>query len=497
MLLAKRLQALRCKNAKVAAVCLAGVIVGGTMSGGELIQAPVIERRVAEIPKGPAVDGSLPRPVLVIKLDERGEFPGSRTVSSYWTFDPGEPGKGLHKIFSGPGDDQYLRFMTPLFGGYGLASGRLDPKKEPEGDGSWFWFNPMTGKTGPTVEADLSTQWMDEGWWICEQRADRDDGKSVTWIVRYHPLQAIVRTTELDFSCLDWVGRSEVLGVARLEQGERVVQMDVKTSKYEVIGEPPPGYHPGGNGQHGFDFSPAGKNCRDGVYAINGFSLWFRPKNGAWHSVIRHVHIMKTFGGAGPQLFARYVGDGRFAVPKTVKDSVEVPESTPPDEALFPAAEAVTMLIDGVTGKVIEESKPFIYNHSPLPEIPDDWWAAGLKPKPAEPEVAPKSLFQWDEKNREVRFAGDKVVKLGEDDEHEVSGDGCYLVIYQQCPRGGGKAKTKVPIRILDGRTGQVHSAEVTSDFYEVWVEPFWEVLCSASPDPKILKDYQDSGPGP
>ena len=34
------------------------------------------------------------------------------------------------------------------------------------------------------------------------------------------------------------------------------------------------------------------------------------------------------------------------------------------------------MLIDGVTGNVLKESAPHIYNHNPSPAIPDDWWAA-------------------------------------------------------------------------------------------------------------------------
>lgn len=485
------------RDARFAVVCLAALMAIEATCAGATIEAPVKETKVAELPKGPVIEGPLPRPVLVIKLDERGESVGSPTVSSYWTFDPGDPGKGLHKIFSGPGDDQYLRFMTPLFGGYGLASGRLDPDKEPERDGPMFWFNPLDGKTGPTVEVDLWTKWMDDGWWVGEQEVDGKDDGSFSRVARYHPLQAVVRTTELDLSYINWVGRSEILGVARLEQGGRVVQMNVKTSEYEVISELPPGFHPGRRGMYGFEISPAGERCRDGVYAINGFSMWFRPSDGAWHPVIRDVHIVKTFGGAAPFLPVRYVGNGRFAVAKTVTDEVEVPETTPRDEVVFGAAEAVTMLIDGVTGAVIEESKPYIYNHNPQPEIPDAWWASGLKPKPAQLKVAPASLFHWNEKTREVRFAGDSVVKLGKDDEREESDDGRFSVVYQQCPRGGGKAKTKVPIRILDGRTGQVHSAEVTSDFYEVWVEVFWEVLCPASPDPKILKDYQDAGPGP
>lgn len=466
----------------------------------ETFQAPVSERKVAVLPHGPAVVGELPRPLLVVKLEERGEFVGDRTVSSFRVFDPAAPEKGLRQIFSGPGDGQYLRFMTPLFGGWGVASGRLDREKEPEREGPWFWFNPMEGKTGPNIDVDIWPRWIDGRWFVGEQMRDDKDGGTLRRVIRYDPLKALVRTTELDFTYINWLDKSAILGVARLKEGERVVRLDLGKSEYEIIGRPPPGSDPGSNRRSGFEVSPAGENLRDGIFAtggfFDGFSLWFLPKGGEWHSVIRDVHIVKTFGGNFPWLPVDYVGNGRFAVSKTVKDEVDVPKTTPKEDAIFGAAEAVTMLIDGVTGKVLKQSEPFVYNHNPPLKIPDDWWAAGMKPAaPAAVKVAEKSLFEWDEAKREVRFAGGKVVKLAEDDERDESGDGRFLAIYQKCPRGGGKADTVVPLRILDGKTGQVHSAEVRSGFYEVWVDVSWEVLCAESPDARTLKDFQDAGP--
>ena len=212
--------------------------------------------------------------------------------------------------------------------------------------------------------------------------------------------------------------------------------------------------------------------------------------------MIRNVHIVKTFGGVMPHLPVCYLGNGRFAVAKTVKDDVKVPEPVPAEDRTFGAAEAVTMLIDGWTGKLIEETKPAVYNHNPYPEIPDTWWAAGMKPETPKPEVARKSLFQMHENKREIRFAGDMVVQLDKDDEIRESDDGGYVVIYQKIPRGG-KSKTLVKLRILDGKTGQIHTATVESDFYEVLVEASWKMLTAASPDARTLKDFQDGRRGP
>jgi hypothetical protein len=69
-----------------------------------------------------------------------------------------------------------------------------------------------------------------------------------------------------------------------------------------------------------------------------------------------------------------------------------------------------------------------IYNHNPTTEI-----------------------LKWDEEKRELRFAD-------------------------------GKGHTKVPFRIIDGETGQVHSAGMTSDFRQVNVDVSWRLL--SAPDP-------------
>jgi hypothetical protein len=100
----------------------------------------------------------------------------------------------------------------------------------------------------------------------------------------------------------------------------------------------------------------------------------------------------------------------------------------------------------------------------------------------------------WAEKTRVLRFAGDKILQLTEDDEFEESNDGSHAVIYQKCPRGGGKEATRVSLRIVDGKTGRIRSVEVESKFYEAWVEVGWHVLCTASPDAETLRNFHRSG---
>lgn len=458
----------------------------GVASAAERFQVPVTERNVAALPIGPAIEGALPRSLLLVKLGERGEHVGDPTVSSFHVYDPAFPEKGLRRIFSGPGDDQHLRFMTPLFGGYGVASGQLDPTKEPEGDESWFWFNLLEGKSGPKIEVDLWQRWMDQGWFVGEKFEEGKDGRTFSRIIRYEPIKGLVRTTEMEFSSIQWLGKSEVLGIAKRKEGERVLRLNVETSECEIIGELPPVSRPF---TRDFRVALTGRDGCEGIHVIDGFSLWFQPSGGKWHSVIRDVHIVKTFGGAFPWLPVQDVGNGRFAVAKTVKDQV-----TPKEEDYFGAAEAVTMLIEGSTGKVLKQSEPYVYNHNPPLVIPDEWWEAGMKPKSDQVERKSSSSFHWDEKKRVLCFAGDKILQLSEDDEFRESNDGNHAVIYQKCPRGGGKEVTRVSLRIVDGKTGEIRSVEVQSKFYEAWVEVDWHVLCGASPDAETLRKFHQSG---
>lgn len=461
----------------------------GLASAAEHFQVPVTERKVAALPASAAIEGPLPRPVLMVKLGERGEHVGDPKLSSFHVYDPAFPEKGLREVFSGPGDDQYLRFMTPLFGGYGVASGQLDTTKEPEGDESWFWFNLLEGKPGPRIEVDFFQQWMDQGWFVGEKFEDGENGQTVSRIVRYDPLRGLARTTDMEFTTIQWLGKTEVLGIAKRKEGERVLRLNTEKSECEIIGELPPGSGPV---TRDFRVSLTGKDGIEGVHVIDGFSLWFLPRGGKWHSVIRDVHIVKTFGGAFPWLPVQDVGNGRFAVAKTVKDQV-----APKADAHLGAAEAVTMLIEGTTGKVIEQSEPYVYNQNPQLVIPSGWWSAGMKPKAEPSEPKTRSSFNWDEKNRKLRCAGTKLMELENDEEFEESEDGRYGLIYQKCPRGGGKKPTRVTLRILDGKTEEIRTVEVESGFYEAWVEVDWQVLCAASPDAETLRSFHDSGPRP
>ena len=58
------------------------VLAGLATAGGETFKLPVIGKEVAARPASAAIEGPLPRPVLMVKLEERGATIEDPTVSS-------------------------------------------------------------------------------------------------------------------------------------------------------------------------------------------------------------------------------------------------------------------------------------------------------------------------------------------------------------------------------------------------------------------------------
>ena len=88
---------------------------------------------------------------MLVQAAERGETIDVPSTTSFYVYDSADAGSGLRKVFGGPSEHQYCRFITPLVDGWGIAAGQLDPQKQPTGARAMFWFNPLTGQVGPTI----------------------------------------------------------------------------------------------------------------------------------------------------------------------------------------------------------------------------------------------------------------------------------------------------------------------------------------------------------
>ncbi|MCU0780239.1 MAG: hypothetical protein MUF04_03950 [Akkermansiaceae bacterium] len=444
------------------------------------------------IPPRPAVAalaGPLPRPLLLLTMEDRGERVfDDPSETSFRVFDPAEPERGVRRIFVGPGNYQRLALHTPLFGGWGIASGRLDPEKEPEQDGGLFWFNLLDGTKGPRIGDSGSSERLDES-----GMAFLGDGNRVCHL---DPLGGTLRVIDLEMADVRWLSPTRLLGRARIKGEPRLVQLDTGRASCEVIGALPAGFEEGlelaGDGVFA-----AGRHGAEGYYAVRDFTLWYLPPGEPWkvaeaedwRLVIDKVPVVKTFGGVMPWLPVRYMGRGRFAVARTIRDDIPVPPFVPEDERMFGAAEAVTMLLDGRTGKVLKTTAPYYYNHNPPLRIGEAWWSDALRPKPPEEKPPPPSPFRWNKERTEVRFGADGEETLGEDDASTLSHDGRFLAIYPRWSRMDD-GETKLTVRIIDGQSGSVQRLEIASEFYEVLAGACWEMLCPEDPGREVLRTY-------
>jgi len=241
----------------------------------------------------------------------------------------------------------------------------------------------------------------------------------------------------------------------------------------------------------------AGPQAREGLFLVDGafddFALWYKPPDARWLRVIRGVHILKAAGGETPWLPVAYLGARRFAVAKTAMDGGP---PAPPAEGPEAPPVSSTMLIDGMTGRIIEETTPRAYDYMPELDIPDAWWSgearAGRKRQAEQPvTVAP---ITWVQESSVYRFKDGRTVKRVSGEEAALSRDGRRLAIYREwTPSGGPPARIR--FRIFDAETEGEKSVEISLEEEEAFVRSAsWEVLTGHSPRPEDLGKLNPDG---
>ena len=456
-------------------------------------------------PAGKQSGEPLPRSVLFVQAAERGETIDEPSTTSFYVYDPANAQAGLRKVFGGPSEDQYCRFITPLLDGWGVAVGQLDPQKRPQGRGACSGSICSPERSARRFPGELG-------------RKDCSATRSSSWpahcptpqrerlcnhVNRYDFAKGQLTHCGMGFTYFSPLGKRALLA---LDSGQRIVKIDLAKGEAETLGELPkgPAHALGEQPKTGLPtlhldgatgIYPAGPGCRDGVYCICDFSLYFKPLKEDWHTVIESVNIVKTFGGVSPWLPVAYVGQGRFAVAKTTKYPVELPAEKKKELVYGEPGLAVTRLIDGRTGKVLKESAPQLYNHNPPLDIADDWWSADVKPAPQGPDREErKSSFQSQDAGKTIRYAGDKQISLADNEVATESGDGRFLAVYPRFI----ESKTSTPkltFRIVNGRTGTIAGHAATAKSKEIYVlMAAWQVLCSATPDQATLDSFRSSG---
>ncbi len=439
-----------------------------------------VEKHAFPRPAGRAIEGTVPRSLLLAQVGQQNKIwdPGEKTT--YYLFDPLRPAEGFRKVYEGPGG-QYCRFLTPLFGGVGVAMGEVDPKSK-ESTRRLFWFDLLSGTPGETIAPEPWDEWTAGG-----ELRFRSKGS----VHRLDPLAGSLRSYRVDFSLGVLIEEGTFLGVSRLEDLHHAVLVDVVKEKMEDLGELPGPLQ----GIGSFDrIFPVGPAARDGLAFVSGsfddFALWYEPPGSRWLRVLRGVHIFKNMGGAAPWLPVAYLGDRRFAVAKTVKD--EAPADGKDKEDSIPASLCSTMLVEGMTGRIVEETKPKVYSGNPDLDIPDGWWskeATEARKKSAE-ETRRPGTFRWDEKEKTWRSASGKTVRPGEKEDAVLSEDDRWLAVYPRWAEKGPPAR--IAFRIIDATTGEETKLEISVPTREGSVDhAAWEILTSSSPAPGEIEKFR------
>jgi hypothetical protein len=446
------------------------------------IRPLAVEERFVPRPGSPPLEGPLPRPLFLAEVIQKN--PGEKTV--YFVLDPLRPGDGLRKVYEGPGD-QYCRFLTPLLGGVGVVIGEVDPARNESGR-RLFWFDLLRGKPGETIAVEPWDEWT-----AGRELRFRASGR----MHRLDPAAGSLRSFAVDLRLAERIGGSTLLGVSPLGGRLHAVLVDVARETLEDLGELPGPLQAADDFDHIF---PAGPRARDGLaYVRDGdFALWYKPPGSRWLRVLRSVHIFKNFGGMPPSLPVAYLGDRRFAVARTVKD--EVPGRIVGKEPTSaPDSLSVSMLVDGMTGRILEETKPVAYSGNPGLDIPEGWWSEEAREarrrRAAKPAAPRPFLGEIDEKVWST--AGGKTVEVAAGEEARLSADGRWLAIFDRAWVEDGPP-AKIRFRLIDGSTGEERSLEISLPSREGLVHhAAWQVLASGSSRAEDMEGFLPARPDP
>jgi hypothetical protein len=438
------------------------------------------------------VGGTLPRPVLFVRVAETNTTDNELSATAFYVYDPAAPKAGLRKVFHGPTEDQYCEILTPLFNGSAIALGHIDAKNRPDSRRTMFWFNLLSGQIGETItDRSYCEQMIGPEIWFCSEESVQLPNVQEDWpatnINRYNWQTGTLTHFRMGLTDICGLGQFSVLAVRHHKE---VVKVNLANGEVQQLGDLPDSRMSKFSLDATNGVYPAGANCHDGIYCIRDFSLYFKQPQKDWRAVIENVHILKTFGGKPPHLPVAYVGRGRFAVAKTTKDRAEVSKEREGDFDGTPGL-SVTMLIDGPTGKVLKETEPRLYDHNPPLNILDDWWSPDAKPPVLKKQKPGPSCFNRNADGNAIRYAGGKSIAIAKDEKETESQDGRYLAVYRQSTKAK-VASSKTIFRMVDGKTGDIVECLITADSHEIYIlTAAWQVLCSARPDKATLDAFQ------
>jgi len=424
-----------------------------TILGKKVFSLPP-PKEVLEGPKGE------PRMLLFIGVKsvstQEGEY--KVTATDYYIFDPQKPERGLHKTSLLP-PFRVQEVITPFARNWCLVEEVRDdqPKYVHEELSRWSslasregillpvrWFNPYSGEYSEALWIDSITL-IDFG--SLRLRHAQGGYSLQKYDVREGQL---VRYKFSGFWFHEWLNDTRVLGVKFTQKKKfRILDVDLDTGKlHEWASELPEQIWPKQDWGEIGKVAPAGKLCRDGVFVVTDFDVWWKPPGREWRMVVGRMAVpgftAMLFGPA-----VTYVGTGRFAI--TTNTSL----NSDNHDLL-----SVTSLVDGWTGKILEKADPVPARHL-KPNIPPSWWDPELRP-PLFPQVSWKEYFGWDQENRVLFYGESGIARIPPYWSIQFSEDGTCVVMYG--PKTDKKGRRRLKVRVVLGETGRMLSFDVTPE---------------------------------
>ena len=400
------------------------------------------------------------------KKNDKGEDQVVRT--EFYTFDPARPELGFRKM-STTQPFRLFRLITPVFGEWILVTHKRHGKEEfywPElsttecdleswgleaiySGGPMCWFNLLTGERSPSISDSGITlvkfgerEFFDPSYCSIGYGQLYDINRGI--LVRYEP--------KISYGLRE-SGRGRVLGIFKEKGKAEIIEIDLRAGKGYLWGELP---------NREIELSlhevlPAGENCKDGIFIDTWMGVWLKKRgwDKGWRKVIGPIAVEGP-GACGGRPQVTYLGSYRFAVTATMNFNRK-----------FGDMLSFTMLIDGLTGKILDETDPIPARY-PKENIPWDWWDPEIR-QPMFPRQPWRRFFSWDKDNSVFFFGDSGILRLQENWNILFSESGEFAVVWGRVPAGRKQEKTLL-FKVIIGPTGKTYTLSIPEGEFEIFV---------------------------
>ena len=435
------------------------------------------------VPRGGPLSAGVSRPLLLVwGYGNSKRKMGHADAGVCYLLDMCADEPSFRKVLSFPGEVSY-GLVSSLLGGWGV--GREVTRLSNDGTRARIlWINPVSGSMGNTI-IDGHPGW----------RASQigSEVRLKLWPSFLYSVD-IEKEVLTEYRILVEGGSfdaTECIGFSQIQGIRLVTQLDFESRDAVVWGMPPVSLKDEGLESYIYtQVCAAGPGCADGVYLVTpGWglgssstrvgcksSVWWRPRGSEWTVVARDVPCYERKSSLPCWLDVAYLGGGRFAIAKAVYLDDESRSKENPEIPLS----AVTMLVDGRTGTILEETQPYAASYRSSCRIPEAWWSE----KPKTPTGAKKgksgSSFVIDRQGEVVRYGEGKTAPFPSETYAEESSDGRWLATCRI--QKVIEAPNVASVVTIDGVSNTVRSFTITPEQRLFWIGEMQWVDFVASP---------------